>query len=63
MYWGKKKKHLAEARIFFFFFWPHCMGCAILVPPPGIEPRPSAVKARSPKTGLLGNSKKTIFFN
>ena len=33
---------------FFLFFWPWPMACRILVPPPGIEPRPSAVKALSP---------------
>ena len=32
----------------FFFFWPHCVPCGILVSQPGIEPTPSAVKARSP---------------
>ena len=32
----------------FFFFWPHRVACGILVPQPGIEPGPSAVKARSP---------------
>ena len=26
----------------------HCVACSILVPQQGIEPRPSAVKARSP---------------
>ena len=31
-----------------FFFWPHLVACGILVPPPGIEPAPSAVKAWSP---------------
>ena len=30
------------------FFWPHQMACGILVPQPGIEPVPLAVKARSP---------------
>ena len=29
----------------FFFFWPHHTACGILVPQPGIEPRPLAVKA------------------
>ena len=33
----------------FFFFWLHHSACGILVPQPGIEPRPSAVKAQSPK--------------
>ena len=35
----------------FFFF-----GCRILVPWPGIEPMPLAVKARVLTTGLPGNS-------
>ena len=30
------------------FFWPHCEVGRILVPPPGIEPRPLALKAWSP---------------
>ena len=29
----------------FFFFWPQQAACGILVPQPGIEPRPMAVKA------------------
>ena len=33
----------------FFFFWPHCTACALFVSRPGIEPRPSAVRARSLK--------------
>ena len=32
----------------FFFFWLCCMACGILVPRPGIEPRPSAVKTWCP---------------
>ena len=32
----------------FFFFWPRCTACGILIPWPGIEPRPPAVEARSP---------------
>ena len=31
-----------------FFFWPRHAACGILVPQPGIEPGPSAVKALSP---------------
>ena len=31
-----------------FFFGPRRMACGILVPQPGIEPGPSAVKAWSP---------------
>ena len=35
--------------IFFFFsFWPCCMAYEILVPWPGIEPRPLVVKAQNP---------------
>ena len=33
---------------FFFFFLPRCMACGTLVPRPGIEPAPLAVKAWSP---------------
>ena len=29
----------------FFFFWPPHLACRILVPQPGIEPEPPAVKA------------------
>ena len=32
----------------FFFFWLRCVACRILVPWPGIEPRPPAVEAPSP---------------
>ena len=31
-----------------FFFWLHHVACGILVPQPGIKPRPSAVRAWSP---------------
>ena len=34
--------------LFHFFFWPCCTACGILVPHPGIEPRPLAVKMWSP---------------
>ena len=34
--------------IFYFCFWPHCVARGILLPRPGIEPGPSAVKAQSP---------------
>ena len=33
---------------FLNFFWPSCLVCGILVPQPGIEPGPSAVKVQSP---------------
>jgi hypothetical protein len=32
----------------FVCFWPHCSACGLLVPQPGIEPRPSAVRVLSP---------------
>ena len=31
-----------------FCFWPHHVACRVLVPRPGIEPRPLAVKAQRP---------------
>ena len=33
---------------FFFFFWPCCVAYEMLVPRPGIEPRPPAVRVQSP---------------
>ena len=33
--------------IFIYLFWPCCTACGILVPQPGIEPWPSAVRAQS----------------
>ena len=33
---------------FYLVFWPCRAACGILVPQPGIEPAPSAVKAWSP---------------
>ena len=32
----------------FFFFWPCCAACGVLIPLQGIEPWPMAVKALSP---------------
>ena len=32
---------------FFFFFWPHYAAFNFLIPGPGIEPMPSAVKVQS----------------
>lgn len=32
----------------FVLFWPCHMSCMILVPQPGIEPRPPTVEAQSP---------------
>ena len=34
--------------IYLFNFWLHWVACGILIPQPGIEPMPSAVKAWSP---------------
>ena len=40
---------LSSSLLFWFFiFWPHHAACRILVPWPGIEPTPSAVKVWSP---------------
>ena len=33
--------------LLFFFFWPHCMACGILVPSPGIEPTSPALEVWS----------------
>ena len=33
---------------FFFYFWPCCTACRILVPQSGTEPAPSVMKAQSP---------------
>ena len=33
---------------YLLIFLPHCVACRFLVPQPGIEPVPSAVKAQSP---------------
>ena len=33
--------------VVFFFLWPCCEACGILVPPLGIKPTPSAVEAQS----------------
>ena len=41
---------------FFFFFWLCWAARRILVPQPGIEPGPSAVKVQSPNPGPPGNS-------
>ena len=38
---------LSSRSLIFFFFWPPCLACGILVPRPGIEPTPPAVEART----------------
>ena len=39
---------LGFSHFILLFFWPRHVACEILVPHPGIEPGPTAVKARSP---------------
>ena len=38
-----------------FFFWLHPMACRIFVPQLGIEPKPNALEARSPNSGMPRN--------
>ena len=44
----KKKKKLAILLFIYLSIWPLRAACGILVPRPGIEPAPSAVKVRNP---------------
>ena len=46
----------------FAFFWPYHMAWRILVPQPGIEPRPTAVKSLVLTIGKPGNSCGIFFF-
>ena len=39
-----------------FLLWPHCTTCGILVPWPGIKPRPQQRKHQAPTTGPPENS-------
>ena len=41
-------------RLLFFFFWPYCVVCEILVPQAGIEPRPRQWKHGVLTTGPPG---------
>ena len=43
-----RRDHLRWTLFIYLFIWPRCAACGILVPWPGIEPSPSAVKAPSP---------------
>ena len=45
---GKELLCFFQFTISFFFFGPHHEACGILVPGPGIEPRLSAMRVRSP---------------
>ena len=40
--------------LFTFIFWPHHTTCGILVPRPGLEPRPLALKSQSPNYWTAG---------
>ena len=44
------------------FSWPHCAACGILVPRPGIEPGPPAVKAPRPNHWTSREVPETIYF-
>ena len=46
-----------------FVFWPCCVACGILVPPPGIELEPSAVKAQSPDHWTAKKSPRNTVFH
>ena len=46
-----------------FFFWLLCAACRILVPQPGIEPRPTAVKALSPNYWTTREFPPSTFLN
>ena len=48
--------------LFFFFFWPGHRTREILVLQPGTEPRPTAVKARSPYYWTARESPLSFFF-
>ena len=45
-----------------FFFWLYHAACRILVPQPGIEPKPQQWKCQVLTTGLPGNSLLFYFF-
>ena len=44
-----------------FIYWACCVACGILVPQPGIKPRPLAVKVQSPNHWTARNSQKKIY--
>ena len=49
-----------ETSLFIYFFFAMLLGCGILVPQPGIEPKSMAVKVRVLTTGPPGNSQKYL---
>ena len=44
----------------YWFFWPPCVACRMLVPQPVIEPGLSAVKAQSSNHWTTGNSQEYL---
>ena len=51
---GRAQNPMTSVLCFVLFCWPHHVARGILVPRPGIEPTPSAVKARSPNHWISG---------
>ena len=43
------------------FFWPHHVACGMLVPQPGIEPTPLAMKAQSLNLWTAGEFPRLVF--
>ena len=58
--WKRFTDNCSRSANFFFFFWTHLTAREILVPRPGIEPGPSAVKARGPNHWTSRNSDRTL---
>ena len=46
-----------------FFFWPGRTACGILVPRPGIEPKPSVVKVQSRNHWTAKEFPKGMYFS
>ena len=51
-----------ESQPAFFSSWLCCMACEILVPRPGTEPGPSAVRVQSPNHWAARESLSVTFF-
>ena len=57
------REHWPPSLVFIFHFSPCCQACRILVPRPGIEPRPAAPRKHPVlTTGPAGNSLTLTFF-
>ena len=52
----------SHASYFFFFFWPRRAACGILVPRPGIEPMPPALRAWSLNHWTASEVPSQLFF-